>query len=155
GGGQPCDTGKPGICAAGLTECTSSGTTCKQLAPPAPSETCNGLDDDCNGQTDEGAPCPPGETCDKGKCSPSCTSNEYPCPTGLVCADAHCVDPACATVTCPSGQVCSAGTCKAPCDGVTCPHPQVCRVGVCVDPCVGVTCQKGQVCEGGVCVLDC
>jgi hypothetical protein len=61
GGGQTCDTGMPGICAAGLTQCSAtaaSGTTCQQLNQPAPTETCNGLDDNCNGQTDEGAIAP-------------------------------------------------------------------------------------------------
>ena len=155
GGGQPCDTGKPGICAAGLTECTAAGTTCKQLTSPAPRETCNGLDDDCNGQSDEGNPCPTGETCDRGTCVHSCGSNEFQCPTGLVCASGLCVDAACATVSCPAGKVCVAGTCKAPCDGVVCPHSQVCRVGACVDPCVGVKCEAEHVCQGGVCVLGC
>ena len=156
GGGQPCDTGKTGICAAGLTQCTATGTTCKQLTSAAARETCNGLDDDCNGQIDEGNPCPAGKTCDKGTCSPNCTSNEFPCANGLTCSgDGRCVDPACATVSCAAGQVCRAGVCKAACDSVTCPHPQVCRVGACVDPCAGVTCESGQVCEGGVCVLSC
>jgi MYXO-CTERM domain-containing protein len=156
GGGQPCDTGKPGICAAGLTQCSANGTTCQELNPPATSETCNGLDDDCNGQTDEGAPCPPGKVCDHGTCVASCQGGEFPCPAGLTCSsDGHCIDPKCVNVSCPAGQVCVAGTCKGPCDGITCPHPQVCRVGKCVDPCANVTCPSGQVCDQGVCVSSC
>ncbi|HEY8042609.1 MAG TPA: MopE-related protein [Polyangiaceae bacterium] len=156
GGGQPCDTGKPGICAAGLTQCNANGTTCQELNPPAQTETCNGLDDNCNGSTDEGAPCPAGKICDQGTCVAACNGNEFPCPAGLVCSnDGHCLDPKCVNVTCPSGQVCVQGLCKAPCDGVKCPHPQVCRVGVCVDPCAGVTCQAGQVCLSGVCIANC
>jgi len=61
GGGQPCDTGKPGVCAAGITQCGSQGVTCQQLSPAAASETCDGLDNDCNGTTDDvpgkGIPC--------------------------------------------------------------------------------------------------
>jgi len=156
GGGQPCDTGKQGICAAGITQCSSSGVTCQEISPPAPTETCNGVDDNCNGMVDEGAVCPDEEVCDQGKCVGSCASSEFPCQGGLVCSsDGHCVDPSCLMVTCPSGQVCVSGTCKGPCDGVTCPHPQVCRVGVCLDPCAGVTCAAEQVCDQGVCVLGC
>ncbi len=66
GGGQPCDTGKPGICAAGLTQCAASGTTCQQLNQPSPTETCNGLDDNCNGTVDEGAMCPDDKVCEMG-----------------------------------------------------------------------------------------
>jgi MYXO-CTERM domain-containing protein len=156
GGGQPCDTGKPGICAAGLTQCTGNGTTCQQLNQPKSTETCNGLDDDCNGVVDDNAMCPAGQVCDKGMCVQSCTGGEFPCPSNLVCSsDGYCVDPACKNVTCPSGQVCVAGKCKGPCDGIVCPYPEVCRVGACVDPCAGVMCPSGQVCDGGVCVAWC
>ena len=156
GGGQPCDTGKPGICAAGLTQCSATGTTCTELNPPAASETCNGLDDNCNGTTDEGAPCPTGYVCDKGTCVAACLGGEFQCSGGLVCSsDGYCVEPDCASVTCPSGTVCVSGLCKAPCDGVTCPYPEVCRVGTCLDPCAGVTCDTGQVCSSGICIASC
>jgi hypothetical protein len=156
GGGQPCSTGLPGICAAGLTQCAASGTTCQELTPPAPTETCNGLDDNCNGQVDEGNPCPEEYVCQQGTCVKTCAGNEFPCPNGLVCDQAgYCVDAACENVTCPSGEVCTSGACKAPCDGITCPFPEVCRVGKCVDPCVSVTCGAGQACDNGVCITSC
>ena len=156
GGGQPCDTGKPGICAAGLTQCAASGVTCQELNPPAPTETCNGLDDNCDGQVDEGNPCPEEYVCDKGTCVKDCAGDEFPCQVPLVCnLQGYCVDPSCENVTCPSGEVCKSGTCKAPCDGVTCPYPQTCLVGKCVDPCASVTCGNGEVCEEGVCVTSC
>jgi len=154
GGGQTCDTGKPGICEAGLTQCSSTGTTCVELNPPAPTETCNGLDDNCNGQTDEGAICPTNFVCDKGTCVAACLNGKFECTGGLTCStDGYCVEPDCVNVTCPSGEVCVSGLCKAPCDGVTC--PQVCRVGTCVDPCAGVTCETGQVCDNGICIASC
>ncbi|MFT3772446.1 MAG: MopE-related protein [Minicystis sp.] len=53
GGGVACNTGKFGICAAGLTACSGGGVVCVQKNQPQP-ETCNGLDDNCNGQADEG-----------------------------------------------------------------------------------------------------
>jgi hypothetical protein len=155
GGGQPCDTGKPGICEAGVTQCAAGGTTCQELSPPGP-EVCNGLDDNCDGQVDEGNPCPEEYVCQQGTCVKSCAGNEFPCPTGLVCDKAgYCVDPTCENVTCPTGQTCTAGTCKAPCDGVTCPYPDVCRVGKCVDPCASVTCGMDQACYNGVCIESC
>jgi MYXO-CTERM domain-containing protein len=155
GGGQPCDTGKPGICASGVTQCTANGVVCQQLSQPK-TETCNGLDDDCNGAVDEGDLCPSGFVCDKGTCVQSCQGGEFNCPPSKVCnAEGHCVDPACQNVTCDMGKVCVGGACKGPCDGVTCPFPTVCRVGACVDPCAGVTCDSGQVCDGGVCVTRC
>jgi uncharacterized membrane protein YgcG len=155
GGGQPCDTGQPGVCAQGVTQCTANGTTCTQVTQPG-TETCNGLDDNCDGMVDNGAVCPAGEVCDKGMCVTSCSNGEFVCPPNLACSsDGHCVDPACVSVSCPAGQVCVAGACKGPCDGVTCPYPQVCRAGVCVDPCANVNCPSGQVCQNGACVESC
>ncbi len=155
GGGQQCDTGHPGICAAGVTQCTASGTTCQQISQ-AGTEKCNAVDDDCNGQTDEGDICPTGLVCDKGTCVTNCQQGEFQCPSGLVCsANGHCVDPACKDVTCDAGKVCIGGTCKGACDGVVCPYQQVCRAGACVDPCAGVTCGSNQVCDTGICVNRC
>jgi hypothetical protein len=153
GGGQPCDTGKPGICASGVTQCAGSGTSCQQLNQPT-TEACNGLDDDCNGQVDDGDLCPNGKVCEEGVCVTACGAVST-CPAGKACDNLHCIDQACVGVTCASGQVCSAGSCKAACDGVVCPTSQVCRVGTCVDLCAGVTCQSGDVCNQGVCVVDC
>src|SRR5262249_9104182 len=42
GGGQPCDTGKKGICASGVSQCTANGTICQPVTAPA-TEACNGL----------------------------------------------------------------------------------------------------------------
>lgn len=155
GGGQACDTGKPGICAAGLTQCAADGTTCQQLSQPS-TEVCNNVDDDCDGTTDEGDICPSGNVCDKGQCVPRCGKGEFRCATGKVCSTSGvCVDPKCADVTCESGKVCVEGTCKSPCDGVVCPGDEVCRNGSCVDPCTDVDCGAGKVCDKGVCVLSC
>jgi hypothetical protein len=156
GGGQACDTGEQGICAAGITQCTATGTTCQQLSTPD-TEKCNGLDDNCDGQTDEGDDlCPSGLVCDKGRCVASCQHGEFACQGGKVCStNGHCVDPGCQDVTCEAGTVCINGTCTGPCDGVVCPYGQVCRVGACVDPCAGVTCGSEQVCDNGVCVSRC
>lgn len=57
GGLGPCDTGKPGACSAGVLHCSATGTkSCQQEAQPA-AEVCDGEDDDCDGQADEGGVC--------------------------------------------------------------------------------------------------
>ncbi len=155
GGGSACDTGQPGRCQTGLSQCDGSGNlTCKPVLQPT-TETCDGVDDDCNGQVDEGDLCPAGQVCDKGACVKSCGGGEFQCPSNKTCAGGFCVDPACATVTCPAGEVCTAGACHAPCDGVSCPAPTLCRAGVCVDACAGLVCDAGQVCVDGACMPSC
>jgi MYXO-CTERM domain-containing protein len=156
GGGQPCDTGLPGVCAPGLTECQAGGKLlCKQQVMPV-AEKCDGLDTDCDGAVDNGDLCAADEVCDKGHCVKKCGEVLFTCSKTEICnAGGYCVDAKCADVTCTGGLVCVDGACKSPCDGVKCPAPQVCRVGRCVDPCAGVTCEKGRVCNEGVCVLGC
>ena len=58
---EPCDTGQPGICAAGTTACVGGTLSCVQDNPGEPLEICgNGLDDDCDGQDDNGCTCSAG-----------------------------------------------------------------------------------------------
>jgi hypothetical protein len=155
GGGVPCQTGKQGVCANGITQCMVSGSpTCTpQIAPSA--EKCDNLDNDCDGQVDNGTGlCPGSQVCVQGKCVGPCSDSEFPCGPPLVCTNGLCIDPACATVTCKAGQICQGGACVGGCDGVVCPAKQICELGVCVDPCLGVTC-KGTVCVLGVCVQSC
>ncbi|MGC4095355.1 MAG: hypothetical protein QM756_47005 [Polyangiaceae bacterium] len=156
GGGVACDTGQPGVCAPGLTECQTGGTlTCRPQVTKS-DETCDGLDNDCDGTVDDGELCPTDEVCDKGRCVKKCGEVLFNCTNSEVCnAAGYCVDAKCSDVTCTSGLQCINGECKAPCDGVACPTPTVCRVGRCVDPCAGVTCEAGRVCDKGVCVLGC
>ena len=155
GGGQPCDTKLPGTCATGVTQCSANGVICKGLAAPG-TETCNGLDDNCNGTTDEGALCPMNFVCDKGSCVQACTSGEFVCPSDKVCnSSGYCVDPTCKDVVCDSGKICIDGICKGPCKDVVCPYPQTCLGGGCVDPCAGVMCAMGEVCDKGACITSC
>ena len=55
GGGASCSTGNFGVCAAGVRHCQGGGLVCVQTAQPS-AETCDGLDNDCDNQTDEGDP---------------------------------------------------------------------------------------------------
>ena len=156
GGGEPCDTGKLGHCAAGLTECEPGGTLgCRQQIPESP-EVCDNFDNDCDGVVDDSAPCDDGLVCREGTCEPRCSGGEFPCPAHLECAtDGLCIDPACAEVSCAVGEVCRGGDCVGACDGISCPLGQVCQLGRCVDPCAGVTCDAPTVCDRGVCVEAC
>lgn len=156
GGGEACDTGLPGICATGVMQCHDGLLACMgQSAPGA--ESCNGVDDDCDGQVDNGDLCADGKVCFEGTCVGKCGSGEFKCPSSLVCdsESGFCMDPLCQGKSCPSGSVCRAGECKAPCEGVTCPVGLVCRQDVCVDPCAGVACDDDAVCDQGVCREKC
>ena len=156
GSGEACDTGEPGICAAGLTDCANAlgESECRPARTPS-DEQCNGLDDDCNGDTDEGELCPKGELCVKARCIPICGTGEFRCDAGQKCVEGACIETACADKTCAPGKVCQGGKCIGACDDVTCPTGQACADGVCVDPCQGIDCGEGFVCEGGACRVEC
>ena len=156
GGGGSCDTGIPGVCADGTLQCQGGALGCVQLSQPS-AEKCDGLDNDCNSDTDEGADlCPSDEVCDRGSCVPTCNSELFQCPPGKVCSPGGvCVDPNCVDTVCPSGEKCVDGNCVAPCDGVLCPYGQICLVGKCVAPCGLVTCDSAQLCVAGVCQDPC
>jgi hypothetical protein len=55
GAGAACSTGLSGECAAGTTACQAGGIVCTPDNAPTP-ETCNGIDDDCDGNIDQGNP---------------------------------------------------------------------------------------------------
>jgi hypothetical protein len=80
-GGDPCDTGKYGVCAAGFTSCAGGVLSCLQSQQPGV-EICDGLDNDCNGMIDESCPCLLGtvETCYTG---PPATLGVGPCHAGV------------------------------------------------------------------------
>jgi MYXO-CTERM domain-containing protein len=158
GAGQPCDVpGGVGACAKGITDCDGQGqTACTATVKPGMHpETCDGIDNDCNGVADDGATCPGSQVCSHGTCVEACGSGEFTCAAGFTCDQGLCFEQNCVGVTCPDGKVCHDGQCHAPCDGVVCPAGQVCNGDHCQDPCAGVTCATGQVCVGGLCVTGC
>ena len=157
GGGAACETGQLGICADGTMQCQAGALVCVPNNV-AVTEACNGLDDDCDGDTDEGDDiCPDDQVCDQGSCVPKCGSDEFVCLPDEICSpEGLCIDPDCLDVDCPPGTKCDDdGFCVGPCDGVVCPYNRVCRVGVCVDPCLSIACDIEQLCVQGVCTDHC
>ena len=140
--GGVCDTGLQGVCATGRTTCVGVGTECAAAVTPS-AERCNALDDDCNGDVDEGAAlCPSGSICDRGVCT--------------VCGEIGCiVDAGCENVTCDAGLRCVDGACVDACAAVTCPVGAECRAGRCLDACANVGCDDCSVCDDGACVTRC
>ncbi len=138
GGNQACNTGNQGICAAGTTHCQSGHIMCAQLNQPT-TETCNGLDDNCNGQVDENDPGSGGScnTGGMGVCAAGtdhCVSGHVTCvpntaPSAELCdgLDNNCNgqvdenDPG-GGGSCSTGQqgVCAAGTQHCQAGGMTC-----------------------------------
>jgi len=78
----PCNTGKPGICADGRMKCVADKLECVQTNQPKPDEECNGLDDNCNGEVDEGDP-GGGGACDTGLPG-ECAAGHLHCKGGMV-----------------------------------------------------------------------
>lgn len=157
GGGQPCDSGLQGACSVGRTDCAVEGMTgmCRPIIAAGP-ELCDNVDNDCNGIADDGEGlCTGTQVCDKGSCVEACGTGEFRCPTDFSCEMGHCIEDACAGMTCPAGQACRAGQCKDACQDVVCPVGEECQLGRCVDPCKAVECTGGKVCERGLCVSDC
>lgn len=142
--GEACDTGDDGVCGIGRTRCVGAGTECVAAVEPS-AERCNAVDDDCDGQTDEGEGlCPDGGVCDRGVCVFGCSE--------IGCLG---VDEACEDVTCDEGLRCIGGECVEACEGVVCPTGAECRGGRCVEACANIGCDECSVCQDGVCEVKC
>ncbi len=166
-----------GLCEPGHYVCAGGELVCVGGVGPS-EEICNGLDDDCDGQTDEQAECPGESVCIEGNCRRPCSDGEFPCPGGFeckeyeiegetgrycvpspcmdcgpneACIDDECVD-LCEGVECEEGEECVYGVCRD-CNTLGCPQGQVCYDSHCIDdPCSGVDCDaQAEYCDNGTC----
>ncbi|GEJ57874.1 putative metal-binding motif-containing protein [Anaeromyxobacter diazotrophicus] len=158
---------KKGQCVHGKQTCTGGlWGACEGEVTPQP-EVCNGLDDDCNGQVDDGNLCSTGFTCQPGAgvCLPiTCNNENARCPAGFECltSGGSCTPVPCgvSNTACPAGKVCQSGQCVDPCQGLafTCGAGAGCSNGQCVaGGCTSTPTQcsgQGQVCVSGICTTD-
>ena len=131
---RPCTTAKPGVCARRHRVSRRRGASSASSVIEG-AEKCDNLDNDCNGEVDDGDLCAAGRRLRAGTCVGRCDTGEFHCAIGLSCDnDGFCVDPACAGVECPAGQVCRGGDCVDGCSGIVCPVGQDC-------------CPAGRLCQ--------
>ncbi len=81
GGGVSCNTGRPGVCAPGITACSGGAVVCNQLVAPS-AESCDGLDNNCDGAIDNGNP-GGGLACNTGL-QGVCTAGTTACTAGAI-----------------------------------------------------------------------
>lgn len=96
GGGLACMTGLVGACAAGTTACQNGSTACVQNVPSS-AEVCDAVDNDCNGQVDEGNPGGGGAcmTGQQGICAPgtlNCQGGSLVCQQNAQASPEECGD---------------------------------------------------------------
>ena len=182
---NPSDTGKPSD--AVLQGCESAkdcplgwqcvktpvGKICAEPAcVPSSFEVCNGQDDDCNGDVDEGGLCNDGNACTTDSCGGKlgckivAVAGDTPCDldanicTADVCVGGKCIfgkDKNCDDSNPCTFDLCSAGACQHKPQGLTacddgnlCTSADKCVQGIC-QPGAPVSCNDGNPCTDDVC----
>jgi cysteine-rich repeat protein len=164
----PCEaTNDIGTC-EGVRICEADGLSACSATPPT-EETCNGVDDDCNGLTDENT-CDDGNDCTVDTCAGAdgCSHellDEGECLDGDVCTVGdHCEAGVCVgkTIDCDDENPCTEDSCDglggcisvavvALCDdGDPCTLGDLCVDGACAGSAV-LTCEDGNVCTADSC----
>ena len=142
----PCQVVNAAGACAGQRACGSAGLGgCTGKVPVA--EACDGADNDCNGKTDDGAPCDDGSACTVGD---DCAGGKCGAGVAVVCDDKNpCTVDACvpSTGNCGYLPTTAAQTCD---DGDPCTSGDACAGGACVagppKACAGSACEVG-LCE--------
>jgi len=156
----------------GVQSCVNGHKVCQ--GQPISQESCDCLDNNCNGQVDEGNLCAPGSSCTQFcQCAFPCSNGEFPCPLGKFCkqdddGNRFCIADPCFNVTCPPvngvKQVCQVnaegnqGTCVDACSTINC-APLICipETGECKpDDCTTFPerCSDQENCINGACVTN-
>jgi hypothetical protein len=144
--GCECIDGDRQVCGSDIGSCQQGNQTCAQEMwgacvgqLTAQEETCNGLDDDCDGSTDEGL---------TQACSSACGEGMSACEGGQWTA--------CSAPDVPEEQC---NGLDDDCDGVQdegdlCDGGLACRCGGCAPPCSMNECSNGGLCVDGICETD-
>ena len=166
---EQCGISNVGICKLGTKTDTCNSNSCQfnqgqcvgAVLPK--DEICNGLDDNCNGQTDENNICPPNNFCGDGKVNgnetcelPSTNNNQYCSQSSNICAGnktgsrdsyGYCASQ-CSCVQDQFSFSCVKNSCGATCNpdeikNETCGFNNVgiCKLGTKTASCYEVTCQ--------------
>jgi hypothetical protein len=161
----PVGTADVGMCRSGQRSCVSAQMTgcVGQILPR--SETCNDVDDDCDGQIDEGPldsdpnncgacgnRCPPTHQCSNGACIPSaesrCDGNLDEDGDGLI----DCADPDCNGRTCGAFRKCENLECisnsESNCENGLDEDGDA-RIDCADNDCSGQSCAAGCMCDAG------
>jgi Notch-like protein len=163
-------------CGFGTEQCkfTDDGNAANDwincTAPKPATEVCDGVDNDCNGQVDDGVPgeglaCDhaSGKTCKQGltKCvggKMTCFGATTPTTEICDCKDNDCDSKIDEDNPCPQGTKCIKCGCRIPCTGgeFGCPKDFACVEGYCIpDTCAGVSCKPDEKCKDGICISLC
>ena len=159
------------VACGGSRTCKATGLSACDAAAPTP-EVCDGLDNDCDGATDDGT-CDDNNACTSEVCSGAagCASSKLDglaceadgdlCTDGDACVNGTCVPGG--LKSCDDGNPCTKDSCDAKkgCghaddDGAPCDDDNPCSLG---DSCatgackagVAKVCESGQACVGGAC----